>query len=53
MDHRQNRQQLRKHCRLSTSSYVDLPDELKNSEKGLINMKNKDNECLDGVMCDI
>ena len=28
------------------SSYIDLPDELKNSAKGLINIKNKDNECF-------
>ena len=28
------------------SSYVKLPQELRNSEKGLINMKNKDNECF-------
>ena len=28
------------------SSYTDLPDELKNSKKGLINIKNKDNECF-------
>ena len=28
------------------SSYIDLPDELKNSAKGLINIKNKDDECF-------
>ena len=31
---------------LNGSSYIDLPDELKNSKKGLINIKNKDNECF-------
>ena len=29
---------------LNESSYTDLPDELKNSMKGLINIKNEDNE---------
>ena len=28
------------------SSYIQLPVELRNSAKGLINMKNKDNECF-------
>ena len=28
------------------SSYIQLPEELQNSAKGLINMKNKDNECF-------
>ena len=28
------------------SSYIQLPSELRNSAKGLINMKNKDNECF-------
>ena len=28
------------------SSYIQLPEELRNSAKGLINMKNKDNECF-------
>ena len=28
------------------SSYIKLPQELRNSAKGLINMKNKDNECV-------
>ena len=28
------------------SSYIKLPNELKHSAKGLINMKNKDNECF-------
>ena len=28
------------------SSYIQLPKELRNSAKGLINMKNKDNECF-------
>ena len=28
------------------SSYIELPEELQHSKKGLINMKNKDNECF-------
>ena len=28
------------------SSYIELPQELRNGKKGLINMKNKDNECF-------
>ena len=28
------------------SSYIQLPNELRNSKKGLINMKNEDNECF-------
>ena len=28
------------------SSYIQLPSELRNSSKGLINMKNEDNECF-------
>ena len=28
------------------SSYIELPTELRSSKKGLINMKNKDEECL-------
>ena len=28
------------------SSYIQLPSELRNSAKGLINMKNEDNECF-------
>ena len=28
------------------SSYIKLPNELRNSKKGLINMKNEDNECF-------
>ena len=31
---------------LKGSSYIKLPQELRNSTKGLINMKNKDNECF-------
>ena len=31
---------------LHGSSYIDLPDELKNSAKGLINIKNKDDKCF-------
>jgi len=31
---------------LSGKSYIQLPKELRNSSKGLINIKNKDNECF-------
>ena len=31
---------------MSGSSYIQLPNELRNSKKGLINMKNEDNECF-------
>ena len=31
---------------LNGSSYIELPTELKNPKKGLINIKNKDDECL-------
>ena len=31
---------------LTGSSYIQLPPELNNSMKGLINIKNKDNECF-------
>ena len=31
---------------LNGSSYIELPTELRNSKKGLINIKNKDNECF-------
>ena len=31
---------------MKSSSYIKLPQELRNSEKGLINMKNEDNECF-------
>ena len=31
---------------LNGSSYIELPTELRNSKKGLINMKNKDKECF-------
>ena len=31
---------------LNGSSYIELPPELRNSKKGLINMKNKDEECF-------
>ena len=37
---------------LNGSSYIELPTELRNSKKGLINMKNKDEECSDGVTLD-
>ena len=35
------------------STYIELPDELKNPMKGLINIKNNDNKCFCGVMLDI
>ena len=31
---------------LNGSSYIDLPMELRNPKKGLINIKNKDDECF-------
>ena len=31
---------------MNGSSYIQLPTELRNSAKGLINMKNEDNECF-------
>ena len=31
---------------MNGSSYIKLPEELRNSAKGLINLKNNDNECL-------
>ena len=31
---------------MNGSSYIELPPELRNSAKGLINMKNEDNECF-------
>ena len=31
---------------LNGSTYIELPTELRNSKKGLINMKNKDEECF-------
>ena len=31
---------------MNGSSYIKLPTELQNSAKGLINLKNKDNECF-------
>ena len=31
---------------LNGSSYIELPTKLRNSSKGLINMKNKDDECF-------
>ena len=35
------------------SSYIDLPIELKNPRKGLINIKNNDQKCFYGVILDI
>ena len=37
---------LTKYKPLKGSSYIELPTELRNSSKGLINMKNEDNECF-------
>ena len=37
---------LTKYKPLKGSSYIELPTELKNPAKGLINLKNKDNECF-------
>ena len=37
---------------LHGSSYIELPTELRNPKKGLINIKNKDDECLDGATLD-
>ena len=38
---------------LSGSSYVDLPVELRNPRKRLINIKNKDQKCFYGFMLEI
>ena len=38
---------------LSGSSYMDLPVELRDPRKGLINIKNKDKKCFYSVMLDI
>ena len=35
-----------KYTPMKGSSYIQLPEELRNSSKGLINMKNEDNECF-------
>ena len=37
---------LTKYKPLNGSSYIELPTELRNSKKGLINIKNKDDECF-------
>ena len=37
---------------LHGSSYIELPTELRNPKKGLINIKNKDDEYLDGATLD-
>ena len=37
---------LTKYKPLKGSSYIELPTELRNPAKGLINLKNKDNECF-------
>ena len=49
MDHRQidsNYINIVAYQPLDGSSYIELPTELRNSKKGLINIKNKDNECF-------
>ena len=35
------------------STYTELPDELKNSRKGLIDIQNDDNKCFCGVILNI
>ena len=35
------------------STYIELPDELKNSRKGLIDIQNDDNKCFCGVILNI
>ena len=35
-----------KYTPLNASSYIQLPKELRNAKKGLINIKNIDNECF-------
>ena len=37
---------LTKYAPMNGSSYIQLPTELRNSAKGLINLKNEDNECF-------
>ena len=37
---------LTKYTPMNGSSYIELPTELRNPAKGLINLKNKDNECF-------
>ena len=37
---------LTKYKPLKGSSYIELPSELRNPAKGLVNLKNKDNECF-------
>ena len=34
------------YCPLIRSTYIELPDKLKNSMKDLINIKNNDNKCF-------
>ena len=36
---------------LAGSTYIELPSELRNSKKGLINIQNDDNECF--LWCDV
>ena len=35
-----------KYTPLNASSYIQLPEELRNTKKGLINIKNENNECF-------
>ena len=37
---------------LAGSIYISLPSELNNSKKGLVNIKNKDDDALNGVILD-
>ena len=38
---------------LIENTYIELPNDLKHSKKGLINIQNNDNKCFCGVMLDI
>ena len=35
------------------STYIEIPDKLKHSKKGLINIKNNDSKCFFGIILDI
>ena len=39
-----------KYTPLNASSYIQLLKELRNAKKGLINIKNEDNDVLDGAI---
>ena len=41
------------YCPLIRSTYIELPDKLKNPMKDLINIKNNDNKCFFCVILDI